>query len=131
MAPDILVRETSSYYQSRALGPSQPDFLNAVIRVETALTPEDLLSRLQKIELGVGRRETYRWGPRVLDLDLLLYKGEERPGPRLILPHPLMLTRRFVLEPLYEIAGNGQLGPRKSLLYYLNQCWEQVCEKTV
>lgn len=131
MAPDIWVREISSYYRSAALGPSQPDFLNAVARVETNLDPETLLWRLKGIEQEVGRRESYRWGPRLLDLDLLLYHDEKRPGPHLTLPHPLMLERRFVLEPLYELAGNGPLGVKKSLMYYLNQCWEQVCEKTV
>jgi 2-amino-4-hydroxy-6-hydroxymethyldihydropteridine diphosphokinase len=83
----------------------QPPFVNAVAEVETALTPEALLTRLHLIERMAGRRRTLRWGPRTLDLDLLDYNGLVRPPPaRPVLPHPGIPDRIFVLAPLAEIA---------------------------
>jgi len=82
----------------------QPPFLNMAIKVETALTPEELLVATQKIETVLGRQRIEHWGPRTIDIDLLLYEGEERDTPTLRLPHPYLTQRRFVLEPLATIA---------------------------
>jgi 2-amino-4-hydroxy-6-hydroxymethyldihydropteridine diphosphokinase len=92
----------------------QPSFLNAAAEVETVLTPRRFLARLLEIEQSLGReRNGPRWGPRTSDLDLLLWGNERISEPGLEVPHPLMLERRFVLEPLAalapdrEIPGNG------------------------
>jgi 2-amino-4-hydroxy-6-hydroxymethyldihydropteridine diphosphokinase len=88
---------------------NQPDFCNAVARIETHLPPESLLRRLHMIERAAGRQRRLRWGPRTLDLDLLDYHGLQRPRrgqaiKPLALPHPEMLKRSFVMEPLTEIV---------------------------
>jgi len=87
-------------------GPSgQSRFLNAAARVETTLSPKALLTLLLKIEAGLGRERRERWGPRSIDLDLLLYDDRVLDTPELTLPHPRFHERRFVLEPLAEIAA--------------------------
>lgn len=84
----------------------QPDFVNAVAGIETALPADDLLDALQDLEARAGRvRDGQRWGPRVLDLDLLLYGDERRHGGRLEIPHPRLAERAFVLLPLADIAA--------------------------
>ena len=82
----------------------QPDFVNAVAEVETALTPELLLERLHDIERLAGRVRALRWGPRTLDLDLIDYHGLIRAAPAPVLPHPGIPDRIFVLAPIAEIA---------------------------
>ena len=82
----------------------QPDFLNMAVALDTALTPEALLTAIHEIEEQFGRERRVPWGPRTLDIDMLVYEGEERQTPALRLPHPLLTARRFVLEPLAEIA---------------------------
>jgi 2-amino-4-hydroxy-6-hydroxymethyldihydropteridine diphosphokinase len=83
----------------------QPDFVNAVAEIETALPPRALLARLHMIEREAGRRRGLRWGPRTLDLDLLDYHGLiSRRGPGPLLPHPGIASRIFVLSPLASIA---------------------------
>jgi 2-amino-4-hydroxy-6-hydroxymethyldihydropteridine diphosphokinase len=115
------VRETafSSFYRSAPMGPpDQPDYVNAVMAVETALPPHDLLKTLQQIELTHGRVRTgLRWGPRTLDLDLLLYGDLQIRDDMLTVPHVGIAEREFVLYPLAEIAppdldipGQGKLG---------------------
>lgn len=102
------VREVacSSFYRSAPLGPSeQPDYMNAVMAVATTLAPLDLLQQLQAIETAFGRvRSGERWGPRTLDLDLLLYGDTLLDSERLTIPHPGLAHREFVLYPLQEIA---------------------------
>jgi len=100
-----LVR-SSSLYRSAPMGPAdQPDYLNAVIELLTELTPLSLLRALQRIEFGHGRVRTgVHWGARTLDLDLLLYGGETIAEPSLVVPHPGIAERVFVLEPLHECA---------------------------
>ncbi len=83
---------------------AQPDFLNMAVVLSTTLSPEGLLAGVQGIEDSMGRQRSEHWGPRTIDIDLLLYEGEQRDTPELRLPHPLMTQRRFVLEPLAEIA---------------------------
>lgn len=95
----------SSLYRSAPLGPSgQDDYLNAVARLETALPPHDLLQALQDIETRHGRLRLERWGPRTLDLDLLLYGNDRISTPSLTVPHPEIPHRNFVVTPLLEIS---------------------------
>jgi 2-amino-4-hydroxy-6-hydroxymethyldihydropteridine diphosphokinase len=97
---------TSPLYASRAYGPvAQPDFVNAVVGVVTRLEPAGLLAELLALETALGRPvERRRWGPRIIDLDLLVYGREQRPEPSLTLPHPGIVERNFVLYPLADIA---------------------------
>lgn len=104
--PHSRVEAVSSVYRSRAQGPgAQPDYLNAVVMLATELRPLDLLDALQRIEQEQGRTREIRWGPRTLDLDLLLYGDQSVNSPRLVIPHPRMRERHFVVYPLLEIAG--------------------------
>jgi 2-amino-4-hydroxy-6-hydroxymethyldihydropteridine diphosphokinase len=105
-SPGVIVRAISSAYESDPVGPvsDQPPFLNAVARVETTLTPVALLRVLLGIEDTLGRTRAVRFGPRTCDLDLLLYDDAVLDEPDLVLPHPRLAERRFVLEPLAELA---------------------------
>lgn len=99
------VTAASSLYLTTPVGPvDQPDFLNAVIRIKTALDPHDLLGLCRKIEQTLGRERTIRWGPRVIDIDILLYENVILNEDELVIPHPRMLERAFVMIPLAEIA---------------------------
>lgn len=104
------VEETgfSSLYRSRPMGPQdQPDYLNAVMEIETGLKPLELLDGLQAIESDQGRvRQGERWGARPIDLDILLYGEEILESERLTVPHPGIYERPFVLYPLKEISPN-------------------------
>ncbi len=102
--PGITLQAKSSWYQTTAVGPPQPDYINgcALLHVQTA--PQLLLETLLAIEQKFGRIRTQRWGPRLLDLDLLLYDDLIMDTPTLQLPHPRMRERAFVLVPLAEIA---------------------------
>ena len=103
--PDTQVTARSSLYRSAPLGPpDQPDFLNAAVILRTALGPRDLLGRLKAIERDQGRKPGPRWGPRVIDLDLLVYADAVIDEPGLVVPHPGIALRNFVLLPLREIA---------------------------
>lgn len=99
---------TSSLYSSTPMGPQdQPDYINAVVQIQTELTPLELLHCTQAIELEQGRvRKEERWGPRTLDLDMILYGNEVIDSERLTVPHYGMKEREFVLYPLAEIAPN-------------------------
>lgn len=120
--PDSRLCSVSSLYRSDPLGPAgQPDYINAVAAIQTRLTSLQLLDELQAIENRHGRRRgAERWGPRSLDLDLLLYGDAVLDEPRLILPHPEMLQRAFVLLPLLEIAPTLCLPDGRSL--------QQLCD---
>ena len=98
-----LVR-ASSLYRTTPIDSSGPDYLNAVAEIATTLTAPDLLTTLQAIEQGAGRERPYRNAPRTLDLDLLLYGSARIHSATLIVPHPRMGERAFVLVPLSEIA---------------------------
>lgn len=103
--PSTRVVQASSLYQTPPWGVlDQPDFVNAVAELETALTPHDLLSELQRLEEAAGRVRARRFGPRVLDLDLLWHGQGAIETPLLTLPHPRMHERAFVMLPLAEIA---------------------------
>jgi len=96
----------SPLYASKPFGPvAQPDFVNAVAGVLTQLSPEELLAQLRILEQALGRPSRHeKWGPRLIDLDLLIYGRERRNGPALTLPHPGIVERNFVLYPLAAIA---------------------------
>jgi 2-amino-4-hydroxy-6-hydroxymethyldihydropteridine diphosphokinase len=104
-ADEVEVSRVSGFYRNPPLGPEdQPWYVNAVARVRTRLGPDELLYLLQRIETAMGRVRGERWGPRLIDLDLLLYNGEVIFTPELVVPHPEMQQRAFVLAPLAEIA---------------------------
>jgi 2-amino-4-hydroxy-6-hydroxymethyldihydropteridine diphosphokinase len=104
-AEEVEVTRVSTFYRNPPLGPpGQPWYVNAAARVRTRLGPEELLRLLQQVETAMGRVRGERWGPRLLDLDLLLYNGEVIFSPDLVVPHPEMHHRAFVLAPLAEIA---------------------------
>lgn len=104
--PQTKLIATSSLYRTPPLGPQdQPDYLNAVVALDTDLSAENLLDHTQKIELEHGRvRKDERWGPRTLDLDILLFGDEIINTERLTIPHYDMKNRQFMLSPLAEIA---------------------------
>tara|TARA_B110000444_G_C18846900_1_gene602608 strand:+ start:1650 stop:2132 length:483 start_codon:yes stop_codon:yes gene_type:complete len=112
----------SELYSSAALGPEQPDYINAVVSIYTELTAQSLLSDLQKIETRHGRKRTIRWGPRTLDLDILLYGNEVINMADLIIPHSQLKKRNFVLYPLYELAPSLTLPCGTSLSTLLTEC---------
>jgi len=118
--PDTALTARSPWYRSEAVGPGeQPHYINGVARMETTLDPRALLAALQRIELAQGRVRGERWGPRSLDLDMLLYGALILEGPELVLPHPRMCERPFVLYPLYDLAPELTLPrgtPLESLL---------------
>lgn len=103
-SPGVRVLRRSSWYRTAPVGPPQPDYLNGCAVLEVALSPEALLDRLLEIEIRHGRVRGERWGPRTLDLDLLLFGGLTLSRERLQIPHPRMGERAFVLVPLAEIA---------------------------
>ena len=103
-APGVTLLRASRVYETAPLGPPQPRYLNAALELETALEPEALLALLQRIERTALRRRAVRWGPRTLDLDLLLCGDAVVRSPSLTLPHPGLISRRFVLAPLAELC---------------------------
>lgn len=98
----------SPLYRTAPLGPAgQPHYCNAVCKIETSLTPEQLLEQMLALERAAGRvRSGDRWGPRLLDLDLLYMDGEQRSSERLKLPHPGIASRNFVLIPMADVAAS-------------------------
>ncbi|MEH3480159.1 2-amino-4-hydroxy-6-hydroxymethyldihydropteridine diphosphokinase [Enterobacter cloacae] len=104
--PQSRIVAVSSFYRTPPLGPQdQPDYLNAAVVLDTALDAETLLDNTQRIELQQGRvRKAERWGPRTLDLDIMLFGNEVINTPRLIVPHYDMKNRGFMLWPLFEVA---------------------------
>lgn len=101
----VAVLRCSSLYDSAPVGPTQPRYLNAVVALECTLPPQRLLTILQRIEQDLGRRrDGSRWGPRPIDLDILLWDGELVAEPTLQVPHLELHKRRFALEPLAELA---------------------------
>ena len=104
--PESRILAVSSFYRTPPLGPQdQPDYLNAAVALKTTLAPEELLNHTQRIELQQGRvRKAERWGPRTLDLDIMLFGNEVINTERLTVPHYDMKNRGFMLWPLIEIA---------------------------
>lgn len=111
-------------YSSAPMGPkNQPDYTNSVCKVVTDLAPTDLLDVTQAIELEHGReRKAERWGPRTLDLDILLYGEQRIDTERLVIPHYGMATREFVLVPLFEIEPDLIMPDKRPLSAWVAEC---------
>lgn len=107
----VRVTALSSLWETPPWGvEEQPHFLNACVLIETSLSPIEVLDACLAIERDHGRERSLRWGPRTLDMDVLYYDDVEMADDRLILPHPRMLLRSFVLAPLAEIAPDKMIG---------------------
>jgi 2-amino-4-hydroxy-6-hydroxymethyldihydropteridine diphosphokinase len=102
--PGIVLEARSKWYKTKAVGPAQPDYLNGCVTLQVGMLPDQLLEILLGIEQQFGRVRQERWGPRTLDLDLLLFGDIIINTPNLQIPHPRMRDRAFVLVPLAEIA---------------------------
>jgi len=102
-APGVAVLRGSRVWDTAPLGPPQPRYLNAVLELETKRTAPSLLGLMREVEERAGRTRDLRWGPRTLDLDLLLFGDLVTRSPGLTIPHPEMVRRRFVLAPLAEL----------------------------
>jgi 2-amino-4-hydroxy-6-hydroxymethyldihydropteridine diphosphokinase len=102
----ITVITVSSCYETEPVGPvsDQDDFYNAVAEIETTLSPREVIACIKSVERQLGRVQGERWGPRVIDIDILLWNNSVLEGEGLTIPHPEMTTRAFVLTPLAEIA---------------------------
>lgn len=110
LLPGSVLDAVAPRYRSRAVGPQpQPDFINTVARLHTALEPLVLLRELQRLEAARGRERGTRWGPRTLDLDILLYADRCISLPDLTIPHPRIGERNFVLIPLLDLAPHLEL----------------------
>jgi 2-amino-4-hydroxy-6-hydroxymethyldihydropteridine diphosphokinase len=128
--PDTRVLAHSPFYRSAPVGfLEQPDFVNAVAKIETALSPQQLLAALLDIERKHGRERTFANSPRTLDLDLLLYGESVIDEPGLAVPHPNMHKRAFVLLPLLDIAPDCVIPCTGLARIALESCLDQVIEK--
>ena len=121
--PQTRLVTASSLYRSAALGHAdQPDFVNAVAQLSTGLAPQALLAALLAVEQRFGRERSFRNAPRTLDLDLLLYDAQTIDEPGLVVPHPRMHERAFVLAPLVEIAPACVIPGRGPAADWLARC---------
>jgi 2-amino-4-hydroxy-6-hydroxymethyldihydropteridine diphosphokinase len=119
------VRALSSIYKTEPqMFREQDFFLNCVCEIETSLAPTELLHLCQSIEIALGREATFRYGPRTMDIDILLYDNLELATVELAIPHPWLTRRNFALIPLHEIAPNLVIGGKK-LEYWLDLCKDQ------
>lgn len=105
----LSVMEASSVYETDPVGPPQPDFLNAAVVVDCDLPPVELVGLLKQVEAEIGREQSERWGPRVIDLDLLLYGEESVSKPGVTVPHAELTNRAFALVPILEIDDDVEL----------------------
>lgn len=107
LVPQVRVLRLSAVYETEPWGyPDQPAFLNQVLEAETELPPLELLAYLKQIEVSLGRQPSFQYGPRLIDLDILLYGDQVVELPELAIPHPHLAERAFVLVPLAELAPN-------------------------
>jgi len=121
-APGIVLLRCSRLFRSAPVGPpGQPDYLNAAVAVATQLAPHDLLALLQELEARAGRVRGERWGPRTLDLDLLLFGDTQIDSAELTVPHPRIRDRNFVLEPLVDLLGPDYVLAGRSLGHWLHR----------
>lgn len=126
--PSSELMRVSSLYKTKAVGPPQDDYLNACAELSTKLSPSKLLTELQRIELEQKRTRDIHWGPRTIDLDILLFGSKIIHTTRLVVPHPELFHRDFVLLPLFEINPDLILPchtPLKSIIGV------QKCENTI
>jgi 2-amino-4-hydroxy-6-hydroxymethyldihydropteridine diphosphokinase len=132
MMPDTRLAAISSLYRNPPVGyVDQPDFVNAVTKIETALTPRELLDALLDIERQFGRVRDFPNAPRTLDLDIVLYGSETLDEPGLTIPHPRMHERAFVIVPLAEIAPDLAVPGRGSLAALVQHVHSGSLEKLV
>lgn len=114
---DVRVVRSSRVWETNPVGgPPQPEYLNAVIDVETTLEPLELLAACRRVEAALGREREIRWGPRTIDVDVLLLDGRALNGPDLTVPHPRMHERAFVLLPLIELDPDPMLPDGRRVL---------------
>ena len=124
--PKIHQLNSSCFYRTSPVGPqNQPEFINAVAQVKTSLTPLALLDYLQQIENEHGRERKEHWGARTLDLDILIFGQQSIHNTRLIIPHPRIEERAFVLVPLLELKPNFSSANGKSTADLLAKCSDQ------
>jgi len=128
--PESCLLRASSLYRTAPLGiRGQPDFINAVASFDTTLTPQAMLAALFDVEAQFGRRRDFHHAPRTLDLDLLLYEAQIVDSPQLLLPHPRMHLRAFVIAPLLEIAPDCRIPGRGRAAAWLPALSLQRIEK--
>lgn len=114
LLPTTRVTDVSNVYETAPVGYSeQDDFLNIAVEIETELTAQNVLGACLGIEAGLGRIRNIKNGPRIIDIDLLLYENEKYDTPSLVLPHPRMFEREFVLRPLLDIDFDNPLFDRE------------------
>lgn len=117
LLPMTTVTNVSDVYETEPVGyDNQDDFLNIVVEVETELNPDNLLGSALGIEAGLGRVRIIKNGPRIIDIDLLIYENETSNSKTLILPHPRMMERNFVLKPLLDLNFNSLIINREDVL---------------
>ena len=109
---DLAVESVSSLYETVPIGETEqpvPDYLNVAARIDTDLKPLELLERIKQIEIACGRTKSFRWGPRIIDIDILLYDNCALETETLTIPHPRMAERAFTIVPVLEIAPEAVL----------------------
>jgi 2-amino-4-hydroxy-6-hydroxymethyldihydropteridine diphosphokinase len=133
MIPDTILAERSTLYSGKPMGPEdQPDYVNAVVAMDTLLSADELHKALISIEDLQGRsRDGDKWGPRIIDLDLLMYGSHVIDTATLTVPHPGMHERDFVIIPLEEVAGNIKIPGRGHLYSLINKCKSHSLKKLI
>jgi 2-amino-4-hydroxy-6-hydroxymethyldihydropteridine diphosphokinase len=128
--PGTTLEAQSPFYASRPVGPQdQPDFVNGAVWLTTSLSAHDLLDHLQRIEQAHGRERLRHWGPRTLDLDLLLFGHQTINDSRLVVPHPELPNRDFVLQPLLDLNPRITLPDGTAVASLRNQCQDNQLRK--
>ncbi len=128
--PLTRLARASSFYRTAPVGfAAQPDFVNAAVAIDTGLDPRALLDALKSIEVAAGRERSFKDAPRMLDLDLLLYADRLIDEPELVVPHPRMHERAFVLAPLVEIEPDAVVPGRGRAADLLARCADQRIRK--
>ena len=127
---DTTLMAQSPFYASRPVGPQdQPDFVNGAVELRTALPPHQLLDHLQTIEQAHGRERLRHWGPRTLDLDLLLYGDQQLADERLTIPHAELANRDFVLQPLLDLNPELSLPDGRRVDQLRSECPDNQLRK--
>lgn len=123
----------SSVYETAAWGnTNQPSFLNEVLLLQTTLPPDDLMKKILEIEESMGRERKNKWDPRTIDIDILFYNDRLYKSSNVIIPHPEIQNRRFVLEPMNELNGNFiHPGLNRSIHQLLTECPDQLQVKRI
>ena len=111
--PDVAVKAVSALYRTPPWGKTdQPPFLNAAVKIETDLSPQELLGAVLSVEQALGRERKERWGPRTIDIDILIYGGRTVDEPGLCVPHPRLTERAFALAPLVDVMPDAEVAGR-------------------